>query len=408
MRKVWVIAGHEYSVNVRRIGFIIALALVPVAGCLALLVAALFGGQASSFLERQFAPESVVVGVVDQASVFSPILPEYQQRFRAYSDEQSGRAAVVSGEIGRLLVIPEDYIESGRVRVVGKGGSFRDLDGGDLRSFFVDHLLRNKLDPTLRARVVEPFQPVLVDVESGDGSSRGTWDIVVNTMAAYFFGLLLVITVFTSSSYLLRSVSEEKSTRVIEVILSSVGASELLAGKVLGLGALGLTQVVVWLASAFGLSLAAQALLSVSIPLAGRPDVFIMGIVYFVLRFLVYAVLIGSVGALGTTMQESQQLAGIFSFMAAIPLMLGGVAISSPNMMPMRVLSWFPFTAPTTMLLRFPLGEVPAIDVVGSIVVLVVTIPAVLWAGAKLFRTGLLMYGKRPALHQVLRVLREA
>lgn len=408
MRKVWVIAGHEYSVNIRRIGFIIALALVPVAGCLALLVAALFGGQASSFLERQFAPESVVVGVVDQAGVVSPILPGYQQRFRAYSDEQSGRAAVVSGDIGRLLVIPEDYLESGKVRVVGKGSSLRDLDGGDLRPFFVDHLLRTKLDSTLRARVVEPFQPVLVDVESGDGSSRGTWDIVVNTMAAYFFGLLLVITVFTSSSYLLRSVSEEKSTRVIEVILSSVGAGQLLAGKVLGLGALGLTQVVVWLASAFGLSLAAQSLLGVSVPLVGRPDIFGMGIVYFLLGFLVYAVLLGSVGALGTTMQESQQLAGIFSFMAAIPLMVGGVVMSNPNTMLIRVLSWFPLTSPTMMLLRFPMAEVPLVDVVGSVLVLLITIPAVLWAGTKLFRTGLLMYGKRPALRQVLKVLREA
>ena len=408
MRKVWIIARHEYLVNVRRVGFIAALALVPVLGSLGLLIAAFFGGQASSFLERQFASQSTMTGVVDEVGLFSPILPQYEGSFRIYADEQAGRAAVLSGEIGRLLVIPGDYVANGKVKVMARQSGLGSLDRDDSRAFFVDHLLRNRLDPVWRTRVIEPFDPVVVDVESDGRPGQGTWDVVPNTMVAYFFGLLLVITIFTSSSYLLRSVSEEKSTRVIEVILSSVGAGQLLMGKVLGLGALGLTQVVVWLASAFGLSLAAESILGVSVPLVGRPDIFVMGIVYFLLGFLVYAVLLGSVGALGTTMQESQQLAGIFSFMAAIPLMVGGMAMANPNTMLMRVLSWFPFTSPTMMLLRFPMAEVPAIDVIGSVVVLVLTVPAVLWAGAKLFRAGLLMYGKRPALRQVFRVLREA
>lgn len=408
MRKVWIIARHEYSVNVRRIGFLAALALVPVVGSLGLLIAAFFGGQASSFLERQFAPQSAMTGVVDEVGLFSPILPQYEGSFRIYADEQAGRAAVLSGEIGRLLVVPGDYVASGKVKVIVRQTDLVSLDRDDSRAFFVDHLLRNRLDPVWRTRVIEPYEPVVVDLESDGRPGQGTWDVVLNTMVAYFFGLLLVITIFTSSSYLLRSVTEEKSTRVIEVILSSVGAGQLLMGKVLGLGALGLTQVVVWLGSAFGLSLAAQSLLNVSTPLIGRPDIFVMGIVYFLLGFLVYAVLLGSVGALGTTMQESQQLAGILSFMAAIPLMVGGMAMANPNTTLMRVLSWFPFTSPTMMLLRFPMAEVPAIDVIGSIVVLIVSIPAVLWAGAKLFRAGLLMYGKRPALKQIFRVLREA
>ncbi|RLC54093.1 MAG: ABC transporter permease, partial [Chloroflexota bacterium] len=230
----------------------------------------------------------------------------------------------------------------------------------------------------------------------------------LNFIVPYFLGLLLVMSILVSSGYLLRGVAEEKMSRVIEIVLSSVTAWELLAGKVLGLGALGLTQVLVWLASALGLSGGAVSLLGVAAPLLARPEVFVLGLVYYLLGFLVYAVLMGAVGALGTTMQESQQLAGIFSGMAAIPLILNGFIISNPNVPLLRVLSWFPLTAPTVMMLRLPMAEVPLVDVVGSIVMLILAVPAVLWAGSKVFRMGLLMYGKRPGLAQVMQALREA
>ncbi len=106
--------------------------------------------------------------------------------------------------------------------------------------------------------------------------------------------------------------------------------------------------------------------------------------------------------------QESQQLAGIFSLLASLPLMLASFMFTNPNMTLLRVLSWFPFTAPTMMLLRMPMAEVPLLDILGSIALLIITIPAILWAGSKVFRMGLLMYGKRPGLIQVLRALREA
>jgi ABC-2 type transport system permease protein len=139
-----------------------------------------------------------------------------------------------------------------------------------------------------------------------------------------------------------------------------------------------------------------------------RPEVFILAVVYYVLGFLVYAVLMGSVGALGTTMQESQQLAGIFSMMAALPLMLSGFMFSNPNMPLVRAFCWFPLTASTMMMVRLPLTAVPAVDIVGSIALLLLSVPGVLWVGAKVFRMGLLMYGKRPNLRQVWQALREA
>jgi ABC-2 type transport system permease protein len=326
-------------------------------------------------------------------------------------DEGQGRTAVRSEEIGGLLLVPEDYMDSGKVTIITKEGGFSAAileDSDALQALFVDHLLRDDVDPRLRERLADPIEPILVSLEEQAEAQEGPLAIVLNMMVPYFLGILLVMTIFVTSGYLLQGVAKEKTSRVMEIILSSVTARELLAGKVLGLGALGLTQIVIWLASSVALSGGATGLLGVALPFLVRPQLLILGVVYYVLGFLVYAVLMGGVGALGTTQQESQQLAGIFSFLAAIPLMLGGFLFSNPNMTFVRVLSWFPLTAPTMMLLRMPMAEVPVIDVVGSIVMLLITIPLILWAGSKVFRMGLLMYGKRPGLRQVLRALRQA
>jgi ABC-2 type transport system permease protein len=412
MRKVLIVARHEYLVNVRRVGFIVMTALVPLLGAAALLVAAFFGGQAAAFLESTFVPEPQNIGMVDQLGAFTPLLPDYQDNFTLFPDEEAGRAAIEAEEITSLLVIPDDYVESGRVMIVTKSGGFNAAaileDSDTLRAFFVDHLLRDEMDPALRERLANPIEPVMVSLEAEEEAGGGPLGIILNLIVPYFLGILLVMTIFVTSGYLLQSVAKEKTSRVMEIILSSVTAQELLAGKVLGLGALGLTQIVIWLLSTFVLSGGAVGLLGVVIPMLMRPQFFVLGLVYYLLGFLVYAVLMGGVGALGTTQQESQQLAGIFSLMAAIPLMLGGFMFSNPNMTIVRVFSWFPLTAPTMMLLRMPMAEVPMIDIVGSIVMLIISIPVILWAGSKVFRMGLLMYGKRPGLRQVLRALREA
>lgn len=411
MRKVWIIARHEYLVNLRRPGFLIMTAIVPLLGAVVLLIGAFFAGEASAFFERHFVTTPTDIGIVDHSGAFTPILPAYRDRFRAYPTEEAARQALQTDEITTLLVIPEDYLESGRVLVFSKAGSFSAAvleDSKSIRAFFVDHLLRGKVEDALRERLSDPIEPVLMSLE-GEAEPQGSpLSFAFNIMVPYALGILLIMTIFISSGYLLRGVAEEKTSRVIEIILSSATAWELLTGKVVGLGALGLTQVIVWILSAFALSGGAAGLLGVVIPLLTRPEVFILGIVYYLLGFLVYAVLMGAVGSLGTTMQESQQLAGLFSLAAFLPMMLSGFMFSNPNMTLARALSWFPLTAPTMMLLRLPMVEVPLIDIVGSIGMLSLTIPAVLWAGAKVFRMGLLMYGKRPGVRQVWRALREA
>ena len=411
MNKIWIIAWHEYRVNVRRPGFIIMTLLIPLLGLIALLVGAFFGGQAGAAMTEIFAGSNRAVAVVDQSGRFTPLLPAYAESFRLYPSEAEGAAAVQAETTRRLIVIPADYVETGRIRVVSSEGAFSALDmedSGSLRGFFIDHLARDLPDAALRARLADPFRAQVVNLTGEEQSAGGVLASVLGFVVPYLLSILLIVTIFVSSGYLLRSISEEKTNRVIEIVLSSVTAQQLLAGKVIGLGALGLTQVLVWIVSSLGLSGGIVGLLGVAVPLFARPEVFVLAVVYYLLGFVVYAVMMGSVGALGADFQESQQLAGVFSLLASVPLMLASLFFTNPNSTLIRVISWFPLTAPTAMMLRLPMSEVPVVDIVGSIALLLVTIPFIVWLGGKVFRLGLLMYGKRPNILEIWRLLREA
>jgi ABC-2 type transport system permease protein len=409
-RKIWVIARHEYLTNVKRLGFIIMTAIVPALGVLGLLAVTVFGGEArrlGEFLERQFTGGKPN-GVVDGSGIFTPIQPDYEEDFILYPNEEAAAGALEAEEISEALLIPGDYVDTGKVIVLTRGSGFGAAEVSDserVRAFFVDHLLVDRVDTEIRRRAAEPLRAEPRVISGGRTRGEGPLSFVFTFVVPYVLSFFLIMTVFVSSGYLLRSVAEEKETRVVEIVISSVRPMELMTGKVVGLGALGLTQVLVWLLSAVAFSGGLVALVAAVGAFLIPMRVLILGVVYYLLGYTLYAILMAGIGALGTTMQESQQLAGIFSFFAAIPYMLSGFLFANPNVLVARVLSFFPLTAPTMMMLRLPLAEVPWVDVAGSIAVLIVFIPLALWMGAKLFRVGLLIYGKRPTLKEIWRIV---
>ena len=413
MNRVWIVARHEYTTNVRRVGFLIFTFGVPLLGAALLTITSLFSGQVGGFVEDQFvgdAGENQSIGVVDESGRLAPLLRGYTEQYELIGSRESGREALRGGSIDRLLVVPQDYLESGRVRVVSEESSSGPVDIGlesaGVYNFLVDHMLRDRASPELRDRVADPFRPVEVSLDGDAGSG------FVGSFFSYILSLLLVVTIFISAGYLLQGVSKEKTSRIVEIIISSITPRQLLVGKIVGFGALGLTQVLIWFGSFFVLGIAATAVFGLSggtpfDSLLGRPEVFVLAVVYYVLGFLLYAVIIGSVGSLGTSMQESQQLSGVFSIIAAVPIFFAGVVLSNPNATLAKFFSYIPFTSPTMMLLRIPQGGVPVLDIIISIVGLVLTVLAVLGAGNRIFRLGLLMYDQRPSLKRVLKTLRQ-
>ncbi|HEX7589026.1 MAG TPA: ABC transporter permease [Anaerolineae bacterium] len=410
LHKIAIIAWHEYSVNVRRPGFIFVTLLFPALGFIGLVVAALFGGQAANLARAQLTPQRRSSGIVDQSRLFTPIPAQFADRYVAYADQDAAKQALQSDQVGSFVVIPPDYLSTGKLTSYTKEG-FSNLTNDDptaLRTFLVSGLLTGKVDPALLTRASRPTDTTIVTLDSkGNPTTGGDMSIVAGFIAPYIFSILLFIAVFSSSGYLLRSIADEKETRVIEIVLSSILPSELLAGKVIGLGALGLTQVGIWLGSSFFLSGGLGAIAAGAI-LVLNPGNFLLAALYFLLGYLLFGTIMATAGALGTNPREGQQLAGIFSFTAAIPWFFASIFFTNPNATFARVLSFFPLTAPTTMMLRLPLGGVPTIDIVISLIVLFISIPIVVWGGARIFRVGLLMYGKRASVKEIWSALRQA
>ena len=408
------IARHEFAVNVRRPGFIFFTLLIPAMGLLGLLIIGFFSNQALNFLETNFDRNSgvkVPTGLVDESGLVSPVPAEFAEDYRLFPDDASARAALLAGDVNGYVVIPADYVQTGEVTSYAVGGLFdaADIDSDELHDLLIHGLLAGKVDDAVLERVNNPadVSPVMIN-DQGERSGFGDiGSVLASFIIPYVLSVFLIISVFTASSYLLRSVSEEKETRVIEVVLSSVTAAQLLAGKVLGLGALGLTQVLVWLTSVVAFTGGLGAVVA-GLIVTLNPVVFILSGLYFLLGYLLFGTLMAAAGSLGTSQRESQQMAGLFSFGAAVPFMFNSLIFANPNGPIPRFLSMFPLTAPTAMMLRLPLTTVSPLDLAISLGGLLITIPLALWAGAKVFRMGLLLYGKRPSLKQIFLALRQA
>ena len=381
--------------------------LIPALGVISLIIMGFFSGQALQALENTFETEDQIVGIVDENGIATPLLPSWEDVV-VFADESALRAALEAGEIGLAAIIEPDYMETGVVRVItGEGRtSISELESTDVLVFLLrDHVIQSAVDdPLVQERVRDPIN-IDYETQTGDAENFGA-SFAADFVVSYVLAIVLIVSIFSSSGYLMRGVAAEKANRIVEIILSSVPAWQLLAGKVLGLGALGLTQIGVWLLSTVALSGGMVALVGVAIPLLAETYILVLAAFYYIFGYLIYAVLMAAGSAIGTTEQESQQIAGLFSLGASIPLMLSGFIFTNPNIGLARILSWFPLTAPTMMLVRLPLGDVPVIDIIGSVAVLVITIPLLVWLGSKVFRMGLLMYSSRPTPKEIWRMLR--
>lgn len=408
-RKVWAIIRHEYIANIRRTGFIVMTLIVPVVGLLAMALSVFASQPLLTTLGRLFGPSSQVIAVVDETGYFQPILPEFQDRFVLYPDRAAARAVVDERKVSAALFIPRDYLSTGTVYVYSTGGGMTIAtlsDSDEVHNFLVAHLARGYAPPDILARLTDPVKHFVL-VEEKKGPASGPYSFVFAFLIPYFFAMFLIMSVFISSGYLLQGIAEEKENRLVELVLSSVSALEWFTGKVIGLGAVGLTQVLIWVLTIGALSGGTAFLLAMAVPSLPVYKLLILP-VFYLLGYLLYAVLYAGLGALGTNHRESQQVAGIISFIAAVPFMVSGILFSNPNSPIIRVLTFFPLTAASMVMLRLPMSDVPTTDIVVSLVILVVTIPLAAWLGAKLFRMGILMYGKRPNLKEVWAALRAA
>jgi ABC-2 type transport system permease protein len=231
--------------------------------------------------------------------------------------------------------------------------------------------------------------------------------------AAMIFSIIMLMILYMSillwGQAVMTSVIEEKTSRVVEVMAAGVSPTTLLAGKLLGVGAAGLTQFLVWAISLFGVSAfaAGAAMGSFSMPEV-TPLMLVSFVLFFLLGFLFYAALYASIGAAVNTVQEAQSLA----FPVLLPIILAMVCfpavLEAPDGVLAVTMSMIPGMSPLIMFLRIVVLTPPLWQIALSIALLALGILGVVWVAARVYRVGILMYGKKPTFPELVKWVRHA
>ncbi|MBN2471415.1 MAG: ABC transporter permease [Anaerolineae bacterium] len=396
MRKIWLIARREYLYNFRRRSFLFTAFGVPAFSFLMMFV--IFNLLEGTFTETG---QLGTVGYVDAAGVLAEAV-ERPEEFAAFPEAESAHAALLAGEIGAYFVLPEDFLQTGQVDAFAE----ENVPEGIQSQFtdFVEANLTLRVPPEVNLdRILNPMNLTMVEVATGE-SLENENAFIARFMTPFVFAFIFLMAVNTTSQFLMSGVVEEKENRMMEILITSVRPLEMLWGKVLGLGLLGLTQVLLWGAAGV-LFLQAQPEIAAAVQIS--PDFVAIGLVYFVLGYFLNAAIMAGIGAAVTAEQEGRQFAGLLTLPAVLPFILMITFIQDANGAVPVLLSLFPLTAPVSMLMRIPMTAVPAWQIVLSLALLVAAVLGVIWLAAQVFRIGLLMYGKRLSLRAIFAAVRQ-
>ena len=403
MNKTLLIFRHEFLHTIKRKGFIIMTLIVPV---LALIAIGVF--QLISTSDKPPVEETTTIGYVDEAGGFDQYTTQGNIELVRFNTPDDATAALINGDVSEYFVIPQDYLSAG---VINRYTLEKQLETPPaiatvIKNFLTRNILAGKVPPEMVYRIESPLNMVVTRLtETGAvATEQGGFG---NVIIPGIFSLLLALSLMFSSSYLVQGLGEEKESRLIEVLLSSVSTRQLLIGKVLGLGAAGIVQVVVWLVSAPLLLRLASSTFGGFISTIQIPANFlVLGIVYFILGYLLFAALSAGIGAISPNARDGQQMSMIYTLLAFVPLWFSSLLFIFPNSPIWVVLTIFPVTAPVAAMLRLGVSGIATWELAVSISVLVLSIIGILFLATRAFRIYLLMYGKRPNWGEIIQNLR--
>jgi ABC-2 type transport system permease protein len=409
--RLWPVVRREYLERVRSRVFIIS----TIAGPL-LMAGVMF---LPTVIMRKERGEALRVAVVDASGQLAESISDALSSKRANDaprfavvptpagDADRARAQlrseILAGRVDGYLYLPPDALAHSSAEYYGKAVT-NFMDQGLMREAVDDVLLRRRLtqeglDPARIKALTRPLSLKTVRVSAtGEREERGG-----STMVALAMMMLLYTSVLMWGQALMSSVIEEKSNRVVEVVVSSIHPTVLLAGKLLGVGAAGLTQTGVWaltmgLLGGTALPMAAAAGLT-----APEPIVIVGFVIFFLLGFFFYAALYGAIGAAVNSVQEAQSLAFPMVVPQVLSIVFFGTVLQSPGSTLSTVLSLIPCFTPLLMFLRIAVLTPPLWQILLAVVLMLLTISAVTWVAARIYRVGILMYGKRPTLPEIMR-----
>lgn len=328
----------------------------------------------------------------------------------AYPNKESGLKALDEGAIGVLYVIQPDYLATGKIDYYFERMNLQNAGNAGIRALITSALVRQTgktVDPLLVVRLQDNQLSVTnntISVQTGVTEEQSEARAM---LLSYTFSFLLMISAFGTSAYLMQSVVEEKENRMVEILLSSTRPRELLMGKFLGLGLIGLLQTFAWaVAVLFIISRLGNVFPDLG-AMDIRPDQIFVLAVYFLLGYLFFGASYAALGAIATNMREGPQYALFITLPAILPYYFAPALITAPSA-PLAVgMSLFPLTAPIAMVMRAAVSEIPVIELILGIGLMIAAIIGMIWFAGRLFRVNNLLSGQAPKLRDILRLVRE-
>ena len=442
-KKVFIVAKREYLERVRTRWFIIATLLIPavIAGFSIMMAYAASKGNASSAvrhitiinttstdLGQRVADALLADTSVAGADTIKPRVVNVAPSDLPQAEAQASSEVKIPNHIAGYLVLSDSTLAGKSVRYAGRNASsITDMD--KLQTTVRQAVMMVRLQTEgVKPEIITDLTKTRLRLNSERLSERGrTGSGQAGLFAGLIVGVMLLMLIMVHGQNILRGVLEEKSTRVAEVVISSVKPETLLTGKVIGVGGVGLTQQIAWLAitaylisffmpivlkgSTVGASAAANA--AAASPVTGvlnsiTPMVIGVAIGYFIVGFVFYATLFAAAGSMVNSEQEAQQAA-----MPVIALVMSAWLCVNPIMLAPTgklavILSWLPWASPIIMPIRMGLTTVSPLEIAGSMAVAILGSIAAMWLGGRIYRVGMLMYGKKPSFREVVKWIKYA
>ncbi len=399
MRKLWLMARHEYLRVVKRRAFLVGTLGLPL-----LVIAISIVSVSIQTGQRGELP----VGYVDRAGLLSaaltpePTEDEEPVTFRPYPDEAAARAALEAEKIQAYYIVPEDYLYTGQITVTYWRNRPGDVIREDFEAFLRVNLLAD-YPPEVRQRLQERSH---VTIRTPDGQRAFEVEDPLSFFLPMGMAFIFIMAVMNSGGYLLNAVASEKENRTIEVLVTSMRSFQLIGGKALGLIGVSLTQLLIWGGTvAAGLAIATplmNPLRDVAIPWS------IIGtlLLFFLPAYVLMADMMTAIGSIVEDSHQGQQIAGIINFLFSLPLFFLPLLLAKPNHPVVVAMTFIPTTAYVTLAMRLSLSTVPLWQLMLSWGTLTASAIAGIIGAARIFRLGMLRYGQRMSVHHILTALR--
>lgn len=395
MNKLFYVAKFEFIRHIKRRGFIFAVVGLPaILVGVSVLVALFFVGNAGE-----------PFGVLDESGLlldlesYTPANEDHPPIF-GYSDETAARQALSNDEIQAYFVVSADYLETGQVTVYHEGNP-----NDSIYAAFRDYARASLLQDADSA-VINRFREGTIDVNFVSLAEEGESLDPLEAILPFIFGFMIIMAIFTTGGYLIQAVVDEKENRTMEILATSIRPSYLMIGKILGLVTLGFVQLAIWGAGATAVFLYFRGRVPELEMITFPTETAVLALLWFIPFYLVIASIWTAIGLMVTEASEGQQAIGIISLLTMSPLWLLAVFLENPDGPLAVVFSMIPFTSPLSILMRRASGPIPSWQLAVSWVILALTAAAGMFAVSRLLRVGMLRYGKRVTMRELVRQVR--